>query len=282
MKTSTAPVLTPSTLDEALALRAHNPAAMPIAGGTDVMVFLESRVIDPPAFLDLWNVPGLRFVSDDGRVIGAGATWTDLVRHPAVLPVLKACARTVGAAQIQNRGTVGGNIVNASPAGDSLPLWLVLDAEIEVASVRGRRRIPAAQFWTAYRKTALAPDELVLAVHLPEVAGDRLHYRKVGTRLAQAISKVVLAGRLRVVDGVVTEARVALGSVAPVPVRARAVEARLVGRAPSPDAGDDVLADIAPIDDVRSTASYRRTVSRNLVRAWLAAEARGPAPGAGG
>lgn len=272
MKTSAAPVLLPRTLDEALALRAANPAAMPIAGGTDVMVFLEAGVIDPPAFLDLWGAKGLRWIADDGRAIGAGATWTDLVRHPAVLPVLKACASTVGALQIQNRGTVGGNLVNASPAGDSLPLWLVLDAEIEVASVRGSRRIPAASFWTGYRRTALAADELVVAVHLPDVGTDRLHYRKVGTRLAQAISKVVLAGRLRVDDGIVTEARVALGSVAPVPVRARGLEAALTGKPIDPGAAKDVFADIAPIDDVRSTASYRRTVARNIVRAWLTAE----------
>lgn len=273
MKTSSAPVLTPKSLDEALAMRAERPDAMPLAGGTDVMVFLEAGTIDPPAFLDLWNLPKLRWISDDGRTIGAGATWTDVARHPAVLPVIRECALTVGALQIQNRGTVGGNIVNASPAGDSLPLWLVLDAEIEVASVRGRRRVPAASFWTGYRKTALAPDELVVAVHVPDVSGDRVHYRKVGTRLAQAISKVVLAGRLRVREGVVVEARVALGSVAPIPVRARAVEAALVGRPVDPSAAKDVLADIAPIDDVRSTASYRRAVATRIVRGWLASEA---------
>lgn len=272
MKTSTAPVWTARSVDEALALRAEHPEAMPIAGGTDVMVVLETGAIDPPGFLNLWGC-GLRSIADDGRTIGAGATWTDLVKHPAVHPAIRECALTVGALQIQNRGTVGGNVVNASPAGDSLPLWLVLDAEFEVGSVRGRRRIPAEKFWTGYRRTALEKDELLLAVHLPDLAGHRVHYRKVGTRLAQAISKVVLAGRLRVRDGIVEEARVALGSVAPIPVRARAVENALLGRPIDPGAAKDVLGDIAPIDDVRSTASYRRTVASRIVRSWLAAEA---------
>src|SRR5688572_28475665 len=122
MKTSTASVLTPRSLGEALALRASNPTAMPLAGGTDVMVYLEAQSIDPPAFLDLWGLPELGGVT--ATRIGAGATWTQVARCEALPAALRDCARTVGAAQIQNRGTVGGNIVNASPAGDSLPLWL--------------------------------------------------------------------------------------------------------------------------------------------------------------
>lgn len=272
MLTCTAPVHRARTLAEALAQRAAHPDATVLAGGTDLMVFLELGTVKPSVVLDIWSCAELRGITTDGRTIGALATWTDVARHPALPAALRDCARTVGAPQIQNRGTVGGNIVNASPAGDSLPLWLALDATFEVASVRGTRHVPASDFWLGYRKTALAPDELLVRVHLPPNDGDRLHYRKVGTRLAQAISKVALGGRLRVVDGVVTEARVALGSVAPTPLRARHVEAALVGRPVDPAAADAVDADIAPIDDIRSTAAYRRRVARNVIRAWLAAE----------
>lgn len=273
MHTSPAPVYRARTLAEAVALRAAHPTAMPLAGGTDVMVFLEAGAIHPPAFLDLWGCAELRGVSADGTRIGAGTTWTDVARSPALPAALRECARTVGAVQIQNRGTVGGNIANASPAGDSLPLWLALDATFELVSVRGSRQVPASEFWLGYRRTALAPDELVAAVHLPTALtgpdAPPLHYRKVGTRLAQAISKVVLGARIGVVDGVVTEARIALGSVAPVPVRARSVEAALVGRPVDPAAAALVQADIAPIDDVRSNARFRRKVAENLVRGWL-------------
>lgn len=269
MLTSDARVYRAHTLADALALRAEHRHATVLAGGTDVMVSLELGAIHPDVVIDLWPCAELRGISADGRRIGALTTWTDIAR--STLPeALRACARTVGAPQIQNRGTVGGNIVNASPAGDSLPMWLATDAEFELASVRGTRRVPASEFWLAYRKTALGADELLTAVHLPDLSADRLGYRKVGTRLAQAISKVVLAGRLRVQDGVVTEARVAFGSVAPIPVRARSVEAALVGRPVDVSAAEAVVADIAPIDDIRSTAEYRRRVARNVLRTWLA------------
>lgn len=270
MLTCTAPVYRARSAAEAVALRVAHPEATLIAGGTDVMVHLEAGTIDPPAFIDLWGCADLRGIDDHGRRIGALATWTDLARHPALPAALRACARTVGATQIQNRGTVGGNIVNASPAGDSLPLWLVLDARFELRGPDGVREVPAASFWTGYRRTALRPDEVLTAVVLPPVEGE-VHYRKVGTRLAQAISKVVLAGRLvRDAAGTVTDARVALGSVAPVPVRAHAVEAALVGRPPDPAAADRVEIDVSPIDDVRSTAAWRRRVARNVIAAWLA------------
>lgn len=277
MLTSHAPVFRASTLDEAIRLRAAHPEAMVLAGGTDVMVFLESGAIHPPGFLDLWACRELRGIAADGRRIGALSTWTDVARHPALPAALRECARTVGAVQIQNRGTVGGNIANASPAGDSLPLWLVLDATFVLAGPTGERRVAASDFWSGYRRTALGPDELLVAVELPERSftpggADRLHYRKVGTRLAQAISKVVLGARIRVEGGIITEARVALGSVAPTPIRALHLERALTGRAIDPEAAVQVLADIHPIDDVRSTAPYRRRVSERIVRAWLTAE----------
>ena len=277
---SQAPVLDPHTLDEALALRASHPEAMPLAGGTDVMVYLEAGVIDPPRFLNLWRVAALRGISetgDGGLRIGALTTHTDLVRSEAarrVAPSLVEACSTVGAVQIQNRGTLGGNIVNASPAGDTLPVLLALDAVFELRSLhRGVRQVPAASFWRGYRKMDLAPDELLTAVHLPAAsAGDHTHFRKVGTRLAQAISKVVLGARVRFERGVVTEARVAFGSVAPVPQRCPTVEAALTGRRAGAlaDAADAVARDIAPIDDIRSTADYRREIAARVLRSWLA------------
>ncbi len=269
MLASAAPVHRAHTLAEALAQRAAHPQATVLAGGTDLMVSLELGTVKPTAVIDLWACRELRGITGDGRTVGALTTWTDIARNAALPDALRACARTVGAPQIQNRGTVGGNIVNASPAGDSLPMWLALDADFELASVRGTRRVAADDFWLGYRKTALAPDELLVHLHLHPHADDRLHYRKVGTRMAQSISKVVLGGRLRVADGIVTEARVALGSVAPTPIRARHVEAALVGRPIDAAAADAVIDDIAPIDDIRSTAEYRRTVARNVIRAWL-------------
>ncbi len=273
MLASAAPVHRAHTLAEALAQRAAHPHATLLAGGTDLMVFIELGSVAPTAIIDLWACRELRGITTDGRTIGALTTWTDLARHAAIPAALRECARTVGAPQIQNRGTVGGNIVNASPAGDSLPLWLALDAIFELASVRGTRHVPASEFWLGYRKTALATDELLTRVHLHPHGDDRLGYRKVGTRRAQAISKVVLGGRLRLRDGIVTDARVALGSVAATPIRARHVEAALVGHPIDLAAADAVTRDITPIDDIRSTAAYRNTVARNVIRAWLSEEA---------
>lgn len=276
MKTSQAPVWSPTALPEALALRAAHPDATVLAGGTDVMVYLEAGAIDPPGFLNLWGCSDLRGVAvtaDGGLRLGALTTFAELRDHAAVPAALRDCARTIGAAQIQARATVGGNIVNASPAGDSLPLWLALGAELELASASGVRFVPAASFFLAYRRVDLRPDELLVAVHVPpwSVNGvpDALVYRKVGTRLAQAISKVVLGARIRLRDGVVEQARVALGSVAPTPVRLRSVEDALVGQPPDPEAAERVMYDIAPINDVRSTALYRVRVARNIVRTWL-------------
>jgi xanthine dehydrogenase small subunit len=272
MKTSTAPVFRAGSLQEALSLRSTHPQATVLAGGTDVMVYIESDSLSPTAILDLWPCDELRGVSveADGAVaIGALTTWTDVALHPSLPAALRDCALTVGALAIQNRGTVGGNIVNASPAGDSLPLWLAMEAVFELGSLRGRRLVPAAAFFRGYKLIDLAPDELLLRVHIPVGAGAGLTYRKVGTRLAQAISKVVLGGRIVLAGGVVVRARVALGSVGPVPLRCRSVETALLGRAIDPGAADFVLDDIRPIDDVRSTADYRARVSRNIVHAWL-------------
>lgn len=274
-----APARTARTLEEALALRATMPDAAVLAGGTDLMVLLETGTLAPKSVLNLWGCQGLRGIEGDpeqGLRLGAMTTFADLRRNPGVPAALQDCAATIGAEQIQARATIGGNIVNASPAGDSLPLWLALDAVFEVASVRGRRSVPASAFFLGYRRVDLAPDELLTGVLVPPWRGawgeDRLAYRKVGTRLAQSISKVVFAGRLRVVDGRVTEARLAMGSVAPTPVRLRSVEQGLEGHAVDPGAAERVPLDVQPIDDVRSTAEYRLKVAKNVVRAWLAGE----------
>ncbi len=274
------PIETPRSLAEAyatLAASSVDAQITPIAGGTDIMVRLTGEIGEPPArLIDLWRLDDLRGISSDGGAISIGAltTYTD-IRHSAScrehLPALVEAAATIGAAQIQNRGTLGGNIANASPAGDTLPVLLVLDAEIVVGGARGERTIPAAAFWVAYRKTALAPDELILRIRIPVAGGRNARFRKVGTRRAQAISKVVLALSWR--DDERSRAwrdvRVALGSVADRPIRAGRAEAALEGRPPTPETADaaaEALAgEITPIDDVRSTADYRRVVAARVL-----------------
>lgn len=274
MLTSPAPVHQPRSLEEAVACRAIHPFATVLAGGTDVMVYLEAGALAPVAVIDLWKVDALRGISQTaaGLRIGALTTWTDVAREQRLPDALRDCARTVGAVQIQNRGTVGGNIVNASPAGDSLPMWLALDAVFELRSWRGSRKVAAAEFWQGYKRIALAGDELLVAVHVPPVTGD-VRYRKVGTRLAQSISKVVLGVRIALLDGRVSEARVAFGSVGPIPARAHPVEHALTGKALTPANIEAAIAalSIVPIDDVRSTADYRNDVARRILRAELIA-----------
>lgn len=273
MLTSHAPVLDPKTLEDALQMRADHPRAQPIAGGTDLMVVIEGGIASPVQVLNLWGIDALSGIEDgpDGLRIGALATWTHIVRSPLCqthAPALVEASQTVGARQIQNRGTIGGNIANASPAGDSLPVLLALDAVVEVASVRGMRRIAMDDLFTGYRTLALAPDELIVAVHLPHIhPGDRQHYRKVGTRMAQSISKVMLGARVRLDGDIVTEARIAFGSIAATPIRIKAIEAALVGQPIDPNISDQLK--INPIDDIRSTAAYRTVVARKILRRIL-------------
>jgi len=265
--------LRPRDLSEALAARAAHPDWMVLAGGTDLMVNANHRAA-PKGILDLWRLPTICFVriADASISIGAGTTWHEVERHPAIreriLPLALA-AREIGALQIQARATLGGNVGTSSPVGDSLPVLLALDAELEVASVRGRRRVPYREWCTGYRTTQLATDELIVAAHVPVPgATTRTTWRKVGTRRAQSISKVMGAAAITVDGGVVTDARVALGAVAERPIRIAAVESAVRGLALT-DAADAARAAlrsaIRPIDDVRSTASYRREVAENLV-----------------
>ncbi len=276
------PVVSPTTLSEALAFMADG-GFRPIAGGTDLMVQLEADVGEAPAaVLDLARLRELRGVSTDGYEVRVGAltTWTELRHSPVIsarLPALAEAAGTIGAAQIQNRGTIGGNICNASPAGDSLPVMLVVDAEFAVASARGERTIPANEFWTGYRQTALAEDELLLGVRFAVDHGRQTRFRKVGTRAAQAISKVVIALSYREDGSTWRDVRVALGSVAPTPVRASRTEGVLEGTRPDETVADSaahtLAQEIEPIDDVRSTADYRRSVSARVLHRLLREEA---------
>jgi CO/xanthine dehydrogenase FAD-binding subunit len=289
------PIATPASLVEAYAVLAGSTAdaqVTPIAGGTDVMVRITGEIGPPPtAMVDLSRLDELRGISMDGGavVLGARTTYTEIRRSGVCrehLPALVEAAATIGAAQIQNRGTLGGNIANASPAGDTLPVLLALDAAVVVGGARGERTIPIADFWVAYRRTALAPDELILRVRIPVAGGREARFRKIGTRRAQAISKVVLALAWRedgpggvgaASDGesgrAWSDVRLALGSVADRPIRARATEAILEGAAPTPataDAAAEALAaEIHPIDDVRSTAEYRRAVAARALHRMI-------------
>ncbi len=267
------PVVSPTSLADAYALMSEGPIT-PIAGGTDLMVALTGELGDPPArMLDLWRLDELRGIAVDGDAVALGAltTYTEIRRSALCrehLPALVDAAATIGAAQIQNRGTIGGNVVNASPAGDTLPVLLALDASLVCGSLRGEREIPATAFWPDYRRTALAPDELLLRVRFPLAAGRETRFRKVGTRRAQSISKVVMALSYRDA-GPWTDVRLALGSVAPTPIRAPATEAVLEGRPPTPETADraaeTLAAELQPIDDVRSTAEYRRLVAARVL-----------------
>jgi CO/xanthine dehydrogenase FAD-binding subunit len=271
------PIESPPDLAAAYGLLAGAPPATPIAGGTDVMVRLTGEIGPvPERMVDLWRLEELRgLVLERGAVVlGALTTYAE-IRRSAIcrehLPALVEAAATIGAAQIQNRGTLGGNLANASPAGDTLPVFLALDAEIVLGSARGERSVGIGDFFTGYRRTALAGDELILRIVVPVRSGREVRFRKVGTRRAQAISKVVaaLAWREHGRTAGWSDVRFALGSVAERPIRARATEAVLEGARPTPETADlaaETLAgEIEPIDDVRSTASYRRVVAARVL-----------------
>ncbi len=273
------PVVSPSTLSEALGLLAAGDPLRPIAGGTDLMVQITGELGPPPErVIDIWRLAELRGITVDNGylVIGALTTYTEMRNSELIrqsLPALAECAATIGAAQIQNRGTIGGNVVNASPAGDTLPVLLASDAEIALTSLAGQRAVPAADFWPAYRTTARRPDELVMSIRIPLPAGRQVRFRKVGTRRAQAISKVVMALAWRADGGVWRDVRVAIGSVAATPIRARDTERVLEGAAPRETTADHAASTIAgevhPIDDVRSTADYRRVVAARILHRML-------------
>jgi xanthine dehydrogenase small subunit len=271
------PSESPRSLADAYALMTDvDPAPWrPIAGGTDLLVQITGELGEPPArVIDLWGLDELRGIRLEGDelVLGALTTYTEIRLSPLVaefVPALEACAATIGAAQIQNRGTIGGNVVNASPAGDTLPILLAVDARIVLGSSAGERIVEAGAFWTGYRTTARRPDELVTAIRLPIVAGRELRFRKIGTRRAQAISKVVMALAWTPSSAGWTDVRLALGSVAATPVRAPRAESVLEGAEPTREVADAasvaLTAEIDPIDDVRSTVDYRRAVAGRVL-----------------
>jgi CO/xanthine dehydrogenase FAD-binding subunit len=271
-------VSSPRTLDDALAIL-RTGSYRPIAGGTDLMVQLAAEIGEPPdRVLDLWRISDLRGISEHSGTLSLGAltTYAEIRSSPVVrakLPALAEAAATIGAAQIQNRGTIGGNAVNASPAGDTLPILLATDSLMVLRSSERERSVAAGDFWPAYRKTALAPDELLIRIDIPVSDRREVRFRKVGTRRAQAISKVVIALAYREDEGVWRDVRVALGSVAATPIRATQTEGVLEGAAARSAVADHaatVLArELDPIDDVRSTAAYRRDVAARVLHRML-------------
>lgn len=271
---------TPATLGEALALLDDERGRWrPFAGGTDLMVLLEAGRLEHKEFISLWNLQELRFVDVTERTVEIGAltTYTDVLEHPLLIeefPLLCLAAAETGGVANQNRGTLGGNIANGSPAADTPPVLLAYDAELEIVSRAATRRVAYDGFHTGYKKMDLASNELIRSIRLPRGRLFRHFYRKVGTRRAQAISKVSLAGVLTVAaGGTVDDVRIALGSVAPTVARARQAEAAVRGR--RIDAGaiasarEALAREIAPIDDIRSTARYRLRVATNLLDAFL-------------
>jgi CO/xanthine dehydrogenase FAD-binding subunit len=273
--TSHRQVLDPRSLGEALRMLRDEGPLTPMAGCTDLYVSLNFGTLGPTRFLNLWRLDELRPIDRRrGRPgvlsIGALATYSDLIKSPLVgrhLPMLVAAAREVGAVQIQNRGTLGGNVANGSPAGDTLPVLAVVEAVVVLQSIRGTRRVPFATFYTGYRQTLMQSDELIVSFEIPPVSG-RQWFRKVGTRAAQAISKVVVAG----VAG--PSWRLAAGSVAPTVVRLSRTETAISARQSPEEITRAVLADIRPIDDIRSTTEYRKRVTQNLVSRFLADTSR--------
>jgi CO/xanthine dehydrogenase FAD-binding subunit len=273
-------MIAPGTLPAVLSLLAAAPGEWtPIAGGTELMVAHAVGRLGAQKLVSLWGIPELRFIQGvEGSVaIGAGSTFRDLRGHAAIktqFPLLAKASSWIGSIANQSRATIGGNLVNGSPAADSSPVLLVYDAEIELVSVRGNRRIPYSEFHTGYKRNAMAPDELLYAIHLPRRFGQHRQYlRKVGTRRAMAISKVELAAAALVEEGVITEIRVAAASVAPFPARFYQVEAALLGQRIEArtiqSAREALLAEAKPIDDIRSTAEYRRQVAANLLEEFL-------------
>ncbi|MEP7337101.1 MAG: xanthine dehydrogenase family protein subunit M [Acidobacteriota bacterium] len=271
---------TPPSLDEALLLLANEPGLWrPFAGGTDLMVLLEAGKLAHKQFISLWNLSELCGIetANNHVALGAMTTYTQIQQHAVLreeFPMLCEAASWTGAVAIQNRGTIGGNIANASPAADSLPALLVYEAELELISANGSRRVAYRDFHTGYKTTVIRQDELIKAIWLPRAtAGWRQHSRKVGTRKAQAISKVCMAAMAQVDGDAIGDVRIAYGSVAPVPVRVWKTEAALRGRtidsATIKDARTELLNELKPIDDVRSTADYRSRVAANLLEELL-------------
>lgn len=273
-------LISPRDLGEALDVLAQNNGAWkPFAGGTDLMVLLEAGRLPHKNYVNIWNLKELRGieVTDSHVTLGALTTYTEVQNHPVLreeFPMLCQAARETGGIAIQNRGTLGGNIVNASPAADSPPALLAYDAELEMVSKTGTRKIAYSKFHIGYKQMDIRPDELLRAIHLPRHTKGLTHYyRKVGTRKAQAISKVCFAAVAGVKGDGIDQVRIALGSVAPIPIRCfkteNAVNAQPLNDQTAAAAMQTLADEISPIDDIRSTKDYRLQVSLNLLEDFL-------------
>jgi CO/xanthine dehydrogenase FAD-binding subunit len=273
-------LITSESLSDVLSMLAGEPGVwQPFAGGTDLMVLLESGKLLHKNYLNIWKLAELRGITatTDHITLGALTTYTE-VQSNAILrdefPMLCQAASETGGLAIQNRGTLGGNIANASPAADSPPALLAYNAELELLSVRGARWVPYQSFHTGYKQTIMQPDELLARIRLPRLWPDLIHYyRKVGTRKAQAISKVCLAATARMNEGALDVIRIALGSVAPVPLRCLKTEDALRGELLNENTIEKAKAELAqeivPISDIRSTRNYRLKVSVNVLEDFL-------------
>jgi CO/xanthine dehydrogenase FAD-binding subunit len=273
-------MIAPPTLSAVLELMASQPGQWtPIAGGTELMVAHAAGRLAAGRLVSLWGLSELRFIQStpDTISIGAGTTFRDLRADRGIassLPLVARASSWIGSIANQSRATIGGNLVNGSPAADSSPALLVYDAEVELISTRGSRRIPYAEFHTGYKLSVLEPDELLFAVHMPlRFQAHRQYLRKVGTRRAMAISKVALGATAMVVDGSITELRLAAASLAAFPTRLFGTEAALLGKRIAPraieSAREALVAEARPIDDIRSTAEYRKRVGANLLEEFL-------------
>jgi CO/xanthine dehydrogenase FAD-binding subunit len=274
-------MITPRSLEDALDLLAREPNMWkPFAGGTDLMVLFEAGKLDHKRFLNLWPLRELKGieVKDDFVIIGGLTTYTQIQANEVLreeFSMLCQAASETGGIAIQNRGTLAGNIANASPAADSPPALLVYDAEIELVSSTGPRIVAYKDFHLGYKQTVMRSDEIINKIRLPrKTLGLKTNYRKVGTRKAQAISKVCFASAMRLSENKIEDVRIAFGSIAPVPlrcvkteelIRGQALDQTLIERAKA-----ELQNEIAPIDDIRSTALYRNRVAANLLEEFLA------------
>ena len=276
----------PKNLHEALLLLNHpldhsGEEWTPFAGGTDLMVSLDAGLVPKKSYVSLWGIPELRGIQIEVEhmILGALTTYSEIrsnVSLQSEFPNLVQAAKETGAIGIQNRGTLGGNIANASPAADSPPALLVYDAELELLSSEGARWIDYAHFHTGYKKTQRRKNEIISRIRLPRKTsqGQRIHtYRKVGTRKAQAISKVCLAGVIQIENHRIRGVRIAFGSVAPIPLRCIQTEQVLLEQRLSPgiiqEAQEQLAREITPLSDIRSTSEYRMQVAQNLLKEFL-------------
>jgi CO/xanthine dehydrogenase FAD-binding subunit len=273
-------LIAPNSLDAVLQILADSPDHYtPIAGGTELMVALGAGRLQPKKLVSLWNLEELRFieVTSDAIIIGAGSTFTDIRNHPVIadeFSILAQAASWTGSIANQNRGTLGGNIVNASPAADSPPVLLAYDAELTLISTRGPRTLPYRDFHLAYKETDLEPDELLHSITiLRNYKSYKTYIRKVGPRNAQAISKVAIAALAHMEKGLIEDIRIGAASLREYPARLTAAEQSLTGKTITPEsiaaARAAVLIEARPIDDIRSTAKYRATIGANLLEEFL-------------